>query len=236
MAEKKDQKKKKIWKNSIVGHDNVDPKTLMPNPENWRLHGDLQSRTMDDVLSEVGWIQQIIVNKTTGKIVDGHLRVKLSIERNEPLVPVTYVELSEDEERKALLTLDPLSGLADADIEQFTNLVTGMDTDSLWIRELMDSTRSKILNDDAEDEKENEEGAGGADEENIPEMELQPFEGYDYVMLIFKNTQDFHSICDKLKIKKVKITHPGGMTKIGMGRVIDGVDAVRLLSKGENNE
>jgi len=226
------KKTQKPWKNAIVGNAEIDPKTLMPHPENWRLHGDTQTRTMDDVLAEVGWIQQVVVNKRSGRIVDGHLRVKLAIEREEPLVPVVYVDLSDEDEKKALLTLDPISGLADSDIEQFTSLVAGMETDSLWIRELMDTTGKKMLEQGDEESEENKNGEGESESEsNLPEMELQPFEGYDYIMLLFKSTQDFASACDKLEIQKVKVTHEGGLTKIGLGRVIDGARAIKMLSE-----
>lgn len=237
VAEKKEQKKIKPWKNSIVGHGEVDPKTLVPNPENWRLHGDTQTKVMNDVLSEVGWIQQVIVNKTTGRIVDGHLRVSLALERNEPLVPVTYVELSAEDEKKALLTLDPLGAIADSDVVQFSDLVSELDTDSLWIRELMDVTQKRILGQHDEDENIDEGGVGGeGSDESLPEMELQPFEGYDYVMLLFKSDQDFQSTCDILKIEKVKVTYQGGSTKVGLGRVIDGALALQILKEKYSNE
>jgi hypothetical protein len=37
------------------------------------------------------------------------------LERKGPTLPVTYVELSDDEERLVLATLDPLASLAPAD-------------------------------------------------------------------------------------------------------------------------
>ena len=60
----------------------------------------------------MGWVQEVIVNKTTGHVVDGHLRVSLAISRQEPTIPVKYVELSPDEEALVLATLDPLAGMA----------------------------------------------------------------------------------------------------------------------------
>jgi hypothetical protein len=60
-------------------------------------------------------------------------------------------------------------------------------------------------------------------------MECQPFEHYDYLMLIFRNDQDFQAACEKLGIRRVAITYPGGLQKIGLGRVIDGPKAVRTL-------
>jgi hypothetical protein len=42
-------------------------------------------------------------------------------------VPVTYVELSEDEERLVLASLDPLAAMATAEQEQLTALLAGLE-------------------------------------------------------------------------------------------------------------
>jgi hypothetical protein len=75
------------------------------------------------VLDEVGWVQRVIVNKRTGHVVDGHLRVATAISNDEPTVPVLYVDLTEEEEKKILLTIDPIAGMAAMDDEKFRELV-----------------------------------------------------------------------------------------------------------------
>ena len=101
----------------------VDPSILCPNPKNWRRHPKYQQEAMTNVFNEIGWIQDIIVNKTTGNIIDGHMRAELAVKNKEKLVPVKYVELSEDEERQALITYDPLSALAEQDNETLKQLL-----------------------------------------------------------------------------------------------------------------
>ena len=103
------------WRNRITGHADVGAGPARPEPRNWRTHPAEQQRALTGALGEVGWVAQVLVNTTTGHVVDGHLRVELALERNEPTVPVTYVELSEDEERLVLATLDPLAAMADAE-------------------------------------------------------------------------------------------------------------------------
>ena len=100
------------WRNRIVGHGEEAPDQLLANPKNWRIHPKAQQDALSGVLDEVGWVQEVIVNKTTGHVVDGHLRVSLAISRQEPTIPVKYVELSPDEEALVLATLDPLAGMA----------------------------------------------------------------------------------------------------------------------------
>src|SRR6266852_7341837 len=115
------------WQNRIVGHADVAPASLVPNPRNWRTHPDDQQRALAGALGDVGWVAEVLVNRTTGHVVDGHLRIELALARREPTVPVTYVELSEDEERLVLASLDPLAAMATAEQEQLAALLAGLD-------------------------------------------------------------------------------------------------------------
>jgi hypothetical protein len=127
-----------VFRSRIVGHDDVDPKTLLANPLNWRVHPQHQRSAISDVLTQVGWVQDVIVNKTTGHMVDGHLRVEIAVERNEPTVPVEYVELSEDEERLVLATLDPLAGLAIPNSEALEQLLADLKVDGESLQGLLE--------------------------------------------------------------------------------------------------
>jgi hypothetical protein len=74
------------WQNRIVGHADVAPADLVPNPRNWRTHPADQQRALGGALSEVGWVAEVLVNRTTGNVVDGHLRIELALARQEPTV------------------------------------------------------------------------------------------------------------------------------------------------------
>jgi DNA modification methylase len=106
-----------------VAHGQEPPDQLLANPQNWRVHPQAQQQALGAVLDQVGWVSQILVNRTTGHVIDGHLRVALAISRQEPSVPVEYVELAPEEERLVLATLDPLSALALADADLLSSLV-----------------------------------------------------------------------------------------------------------------
>ena len=101
----------------------ADPAELQAHPRNWRRHPQEQREAMEGVLDSVGWIQDVIVNRRTGRIVDGHLRVSLAIARGEKEIPVKYVDLSEAEEAQVLATFDPLGDLAEADDEALRRLL-----------------------------------------------------------------------------------------------------------------
>src|SRR5215831_11510971 len=68
------------WQNRIVGHGEVDPRELKANPQNWRLHPSHQRAAVREVLAKVGWVGGIMLNRTTGNMIDGHLRVEEAIE------------------------------------------------------------------------------------------------------------------------------------------------------------
>jgi hypothetical protein len=103
------------WRNRIVGYGEEAPEQLLANSRNYRIHPQRQQDALSAVLDEVGFVQDVIVNKTTNTVVDGHLRVALAISRGEPSIPVKYVDLTEDEEILVLATLDPLSSWASYD-------------------------------------------------------------------------------------------------------------------------
>ncbi len=111
------------WRNRITGHAEVDPHTLAPNPENWRRHPVSQQRALAGAIDEVGLVAGVTVNRVTGHLVDGHLRVELALARGEPTVPVTYVDLSPTEERLVLASLDPLGAMAEADADTLAALL-----------------------------------------------------------------------------------------------------------------
>jgi hypothetical protein len=112
------------WQQRIVGTGEVAPGDLVPNPENWRQHPHHQRQALRDLLDRVGWVQQVVVNRTTGHLVDGHLRAQLAVEDEVATVPVLYVELSEAEERLVLASLDPLGALAVPDTDQLQALIS----------------------------------------------------------------------------------------------------------------
>ena len=137
MTDRQIRRQKKAWRNRIVGTGEEAPDQLLANPGNWRIHPRAQQEALSDALEEVGWIQQVVVNRRTGHLVDGHLRVSLALRNNEPTVPVLYVDLDEREEALALATLDPISAMAAADKQQLDALLREVDTGSAALQEML---------------------------------------------------------------------------------------------------
>jgi DNA modification methylase len=116
------------WRNRIVGQGAEPPDQLLANPRNWRTHPAAQQEALAGSLAEVGWVQQVIVNRRTGRLLDGHLRVTLADRNGEAAVPVLYVDLEEAEEALVLATLDPIAGLATADAAKLDELLREVST------------------------------------------------------------------------------------------------------------
>jgi hypothetical protein len=129
------------WQNRIVGFSEVDPSELAAHPDNWRVHTMQQRSALEGILEEVGVVQTVVVNRRNNRIIDGHLRVRLAIERGEPRIPVTWVDLDEEEERKILLTFDNIARLASVDPERVRALVEKVRFESRGLLDLVDRIR-----------------------------------------------------------------------------------------------
>ncbi len=120
-----------------MGHDEIAPDQLLANPLNYRIHPAQQQSALSGSLDNLGWIQEVLVNKNTGHVIDGHLRIQLALRNDEKLIPVTYLDLTEDEEKLALLSLDTIAAMAAIDKEQLDNLLTQVNSDDTRIQEFL---------------------------------------------------------------------------------------------------
>lgn len=127
----------KTWQNRIVGYGTEAADQLLANPKNWRIHPKAQQDALAGVLDEVGWVQNILVNQRTGYVIDGHARIGLAISKGEKEVPVTYVDLSEEEEALVLATLDPLAAMAATDKKKQTELMAEVSATSERFAEMV---------------------------------------------------------------------------------------------------
>ena len=127
------------WKSRIVGHGEEAPDQLLANPNNWRIHPQSQQSALAGVIDDVGFVRSVTVNRRTGHVVDGHMRVSLAISSGQPTIPVEYVDLSEDEEREVLATLDPIGALAGTDSAALAALVADVETEDARVAGILDA-------------------------------------------------------------------------------------------------
>lgn len=126
------------WRNRIVGEGEQPAGQFLANPHNWRLHPRHQQDALKGTLDELGWIQRVIVNRRSGHVVDGHARITLALRQGEDTpVPYLEVDLSDEEERLALATLDPISALAATDGAKLDELLQGVNSGDAAVQQML---------------------------------------------------------------------------------------------------
>lgn len=139
----------------IVGNESVNPEDLLANPLNYRRHPKEQLTALKGSITELGWVKSVIVNKTTGYVLDGHARVEEAMRMGLKSIPVTYVELSEEEEKKALALLDPITNMAYHDEVALKDLLEQIHFEDEQMNEIVgnllkESVPNLVLNGDDE--------------------------------------------------------------------------------------
>ena len=104
--------------------ENLDPRTLVPHPGNWRLHPEIQATELAKSISEFGWLQTVLWNRRTGRLIDGHLRVEHALRAGEATVPAHVIDVDERTERRILATFDRVGELRERDESKLYELLT----------------------------------------------------------------------------------------------------------------
>lgn len=136
MAKKKQAAPQSIA-NRIVQYGTKPADQFQANPGNWRTHPQTQRTALAGVLESVGWAAPVIENIRTGHLVDGHERVWQALQAGNIDVPYVQVDVSENEERTLLTTLDPIGALADTDREKLSELIAEVRSDDARVQELI---------------------------------------------------------------------------------------------------
>jgi len=105
-----------IWADRRVriGYETAEELTHKFSDFNWRGHPESQADALDDSLEALHWIGSVKVNIQSGRMFDGHLRVKRALVKNPSMpIPVDYYDLTEDEELLALQIHDAITEQAE---------------------------------------------------------------------------------------------------------------------------
>ena len=126
------------------------------NPRKDLQPGDTDYDKLKRSLSEFGYVEPVIWNKTTGNIVGGHQRLKVLADLGYKTVDCVVVELDETREKALNVALNKISGdwdnsklallIADLDASDFDVELTGFDESE--IQQLIGSLDSDSIEDD----------------------------------------------------------------------------------------
>ena len=111
------------------------------NPRKNLKPGDPEYDKLKRSLAEFGYVEPVIYNHTTGRIVGGHQRVKVLADLGHDTVDCVVVELDETREKALNVALNKISGewdqdklallIADLDASDFDAELTGFDDDEI---------------------------------------------------------------------------------------------------------
>jgi hypothetical protein len=147
------------WRNRIVGSGEKPASEFLSNPFNFRVHTALQTRALSGSLDSLGWIDDVIVNRKTGHLIDGHLRIALALAHKQT-VPYKEVDLSPDEELQALLSLDPIAAMAGQDSSILETVLEQIESEDERVLEFLETLRDKSMADPLpQEERESEKEA-----------------------------------------------------------------------------
>ena len=207
----------------------VPARELLLNEKNWRVHGYAQRKAMGEILREIGIAGAFVAyhsERNGGKLtlIDGELR---ATEEPDVTWPTLILDVNDEEADLLLTVLDPLRGMADTNPKALEQLLQSRKPSGVGLDELLSRlSRSVQASADGEDELVTSQAAATGP----PEMELQPFEHFDYVVLLFRNSLDWMNAVDKLGLQRVAFTQRDGKSrKVGLGRVVDGRKFMELL-------
>jgi hypothetical protein len=102
-----------LIRNRIKGHRRVRAGELVPHELNFRRHPEFQRRALGAVYEQVGFARSLLAYELPDgrlKLLDGHLRRDLDPDME---VDVEVLDLTDEEARILLLSIDPLAALAE---------------------------------------------------------------------------------------------------------------------------
>lgn len=190
------------------------------NPRKDLRPGDKEYEKLRKSIQEFGYVETIIWNERTGRLVGGHQRLKVMKDLGYEKVTVSVVDLDEQKEKALNIALNKIEGdwdknllkdlLAEIDTGDFDMELTGFDDDEL----------EKLMTE-------------GEEFVEKPEIEFteELLEEHNYVVLYFDNTVDWQTAVEKLGIEtKQALDSKEGYERSGIGRVIRGADVIGRIN------
>ena len=209
-------------RNREDGHGLEDPEKILANPKNWRTHSPDQESAVEGLLEEIGWVNSVVINRTTGRLIDGHLRVEIAKKRHEAEIPVVYVKLSEKEEELVLAMLDPVGDLAGMDPKKLEQLLNSLEPESMALQKLIADLEEEL-------------GVGKEEQEveTLLDQAVQLEPGREFVLIVCEADEEWTKLRESLGLRAVRRGgyKPGSaFDATGTERVVKARRVLKLLA------
>lgn len=126
------------WHNLIIGSELANPLALTPHPRNFYTHPMQQRKVVNAAIDDIGYVDEVVVNRTTNRIVNGHLRVELAIGNGEDTIPVTWIACDEETETRLLIFFDRIGEMAKVDGERVKGLIDQVEVETAPLQDMLD--------------------------------------------------------------------------------------------------
>ena len=190
------------------------------NPRKDLQPGDPEYERLYRSITEFGYVEPIVWNRRTGRVVGGHQRLKVLKAQGYTEVSVSVVDLDEQREKALNVALNKIGG--DWDEAKLVELLQELEKDmDLELTGFTQKELDKLIKKMAE-----------KDAEEKPELEFteELMEEHNYIVLYFDNRLDWQAACEKLGIEPKKaLDSREGYKRVGTGRVIRGADLIERI-------
>lgn len=204
--------------------------SLKPYPENPNKHSETQVVMLADLIRTVGWRYPIVVSKRSGYIVSGHARWLAAKRLDLESVPIDFQDYdSENDELLQLLGDNKIPELAQRDINKEAAILERLRGEN--VNTLLAGYKPK----DLEQILKRANLPKLNHEDEMPEMELNPHEHYDYILLLFRKDYDWMKALQVFGIKDMQYGTVKDKKKIDLGRVVDGARILQEFFDEESN-
>lgn len=191
---------------------------IMPTRDDPEYHEIFES------LGRFGLVDPLVLNVHNNRLIGGHKRRHVMLENEIEQAWFRLVSIEDEDEEMALnLALNHIRGREDVNrLEDVLDAIEQRRPDAYDLmgfhrvrRDLPNLPGSKApptVN----------SGKEAPASEGPKEMELMPYEHYDYVVMIFRDQRDFMAAIDHFGLEKQTPPKYVGKKAIGLGRVVDG--------------
>lgn len=135
-----------MFKNAIIRYGEQPASEFLAHPHNPRKHPDKQRKLVNASLKRFGWVAPVVVNVTTGYVIDGHERVWQALSAGDDTpVPFVEVQVPTELEAELIAVFDRITYEAEYDPVNLQALMEQVNTDDEVLAKLFAEMKEEYI-------------------------------------------------------------------------------------------